>query len=116
MPVGLYMDVHVPRGITNSLRIRGVDVVTAQEDGADRMTDAELLSRATVLGRALFTYDDDLIVEAVRRQQAGAAFAGVAYAHPLRISIGACVRDLELIARAAEPSELEGRMEYLPLG
>ena len=32
MAVGLMMDVHVRRQITLALRLRGVDVLTAQED------------------------------------------------------------------------------------
>lgn len=61
MPLGLYMDVHVPRSVTNGLRRRGVDVLTAQEDGAAEFTDPQLLDRATELGRAFYTQDDDLL-------------------------------------------------------
>ncbi len=42
-------------------------------------------------------------------------FAGVVYAHQLHVSIGTCVRDLELIARVADPEDLADRVEYLPL-
>jgi len=35
--VKLYMDVHVRRAITVGLRLRGVDALTAQEDGAARL-------------------------------------------------------------------------------
>lgn len=39
MAVGLYMDVHVPEAISEQLRRRGVDVVTAIDDGyRDRRT------------------------------------------------------------------------------
>jgi len=31
------------------------------------------------------------------------------------VTIGDCIRDLELISKAAEPSELESRVEFLPL-
>ena len=47
------MDVHVPRAITEGLRLRGVDVLTAQEDRTARLTDAELLDRAAALDRVL---------------------------------------------------------------
>jgi len=40
------MDVQVPRAITEGLRVRGVDVLTAQDDGAGRFDDAALLDRA----------------------------------------------------------------------
>jgi hypothetical protein len=43
------------------------------------------------------------------------SFVGVVYAHQLRITIGRCVQDLELIAKASEPEELANRVEYLPL-
>jgi predicted nucleotidyltransferase len=103
------MDDNVPAAITTGLRIRGVDVLTALEDGHHTMPDAQLVDRAHVLGRVLFTRDDDLIAEAVQRQQQGTPFHGVIYAHQLRVSIGAAVRDLELIAKAAEPEDLSTR-------
>jgi len=89
--------------------------MTAYEDGASLFDDAQLLDRAHALGRVLFTQDDDLLAEANRRQKQGAVFGGVIYAHQLRASIGACIRDLELIAKAAEPEELLNWVEYLPL-
>lgn len=57
------MDVHVRRAVTGGLRLRQVDVLTAQEDGASALPDAALLSRAQALGRVLFTQDFDLLVE-----------------------------------------------------
>jgi len=57
MPVPLYMDVHVPQPITDQLRHRGVDVLTAIEDGARELADAELLQHAGELGRVIFTQD-----------------------------------------------------------
>lgn len=115
MSLKLYMDVHVPRSITVGLRLQGVDVLTAQEDGAARLPDPELLDRATELGRVLFTQDDDLLREATRRQAAGEPFAGIVYAHQLKVTIGRCVQDLALIAEAGEPVDLANTVEYLPL-
>lgn|SRR6185503_9311232 len=79
MSVRLYMDVHVRRSVTNGLRLRGIDVLTAQEDGAGEVDDADLLDRAAELGRVLFTQDEDLLVEAKRRQESDQPFAGVIY-------------------------------------
>jgi hypothetical protein len=113
--VALYMDVHVPAPITRSLARRGVDVKTAQEDGTTELEDDRLLDRATSLNRVLFTRDADLLAEANRRQQAGRPFAGVVYAHQLRVTIGRCVNDLEIICKAGEPGDLQDRVEHLPL-
>lgn len=115
MTVAFYMDVHVPRAITSGLRMRGVDVLTAQEDGYRTASDDRLLERATALQRVLFSQDEDLLAEAKQRQVEGVAFSGVVYAHQLEITIGRCVQDLELIALAAASVEIADRVEYLPL-
>jgi hypothetical protein len=113
--IALYMDHHVPRAISVGLRLRGVDVITAYEDGAADLEDADLLNRAFELRRLLFTQDDDLLIEAHGRQQEGHPFAGVVYAHQLRVSIGKCIQDLEIIAKAGEPEDLRNQVQFLPL-
>lgn len=110
----LCMDHHVPSPITAGLRQRGVDVLTAEEDGAAALDDDSLLDRATALGRVLFTRDKDLLAIAHLCQQSGREFAGVAYAHQLRASIGEVIRDLELLAKVFEPDDMRNRVEYLP--
>jgi len=115
MTVALYMDEHVHRSITTSLRLRKVDVLTAQDDGRRHVPDNVLLDRATELQRVLFSQDEDLLVEANHRQRAAIRFAGVVYAHQLHVSIGTCVSELELIAKVADPEDLADRVEYLPL-
>jgi hypothetical protein len=115
MALALYMDHNVPRAITVGLRLRGVDVLTAFEDGTSSTGDPELLDRAEELGRVLFTRDDDLLAEAVRRQRDGVRFQGVVYAHQLRVSIGACIEDLEIIAGAGETEDLLNSIVFLPL-
>jgi len=109
------MDHHVPRVITQGLRTRGVDVLTAYEDGADRLSDSDLLNRAAQLGRLLFTQDYDFLAETARRQQAGVPFAGVIYAHQTHVNISACIRDLEIITKTCDPEDMVNQVEYLPL-
>ena len=57
MPVQLYLDVHIDKAIHDQLRLRGVDVLRAQDDGAAELSDDELLARSSSLGRLLFTHD-----------------------------------------------------------
>jgi len=49
MPLPFYFDQHVPAAIGRALRLRGVEVLTAYEDGSDRLEDEPLLLRATAL-------------------------------------------------------------------
>jgi predicted nuclease of predicted toxin-antitoxin system len=109
------MDEHVPAPITEGLRLRGVDVITVQEDGFEGKDDDVVLERASSLHRVVFTMDEDFFREASKVLRAGAHFAGVIYAHQLSVTIGQCVRDLELIGHAGEPEDLADRIEVLPL-
>ena len=113
--MALYTDVHVPRPITRGLRRRGVDVLTAQEDGTRRWDDGALLDRAKELARVLFSQDEDLLIEAANRQRNGIFFRGVIFAPQLGLSIGQCIDDLELLAKAGEPADFEDAVQYLPL-
>jgi len=84
--------VHLPRAVTTALRLRGIDVLTAQEDASDTLDDALLLLRATFLGRVLVSQDDDLLRERHRMQREGLEFAGIIYAHQLIVSVGSVER------------------------
>jgi hypothetical protein len=92
-----------------------VDVLTAQEDGAGEFSDSDLLDRATVLGRVLFSQDEDLLGEAAQRQRSGRSFAGVVCAHQRKVTIGQCISDLEILAQAGKPDDFVNQVEYLPL-
>jgi predicted nuclease of predicted toxin-antitoxin system len=109
------MSIFDRRSITEGLRRLGIDVLTAQEDGCAEVSDPDLLDRATLLGRILFSMDNDLLTEATRRQKINLSFAGVVYAHQLQITIGQAVRDLSLIAEVYDPADLANRVEFLPL-
>ena len=115
MALPFFLDQHVPRAIALGLRLRGVDVVTAAEVGAAELDDSALMDRASELGRILVTFDDDLLAEANRRQQGNLAFSGLVFAHPLRVPIGVCVRDLELIAKSGAPDAVRDSVLFLPL-
>lgn len=109
------MDVHVPRAVSTALRLRNIDVLTAQQDGTAAWDDAALLARASALGRVLVSQDGDLLREGARFQREGVPFAGVAYSHQQLISIGQLIEDLHLIASASEAEEWTGRIVHLPL-
>ena len=42
-------------------------------------------------------------------------FTGVIYAYQLFVSVGDCVRDLEIIAKAGKLEDFANRVQYLPL-
>lgn len=115
MSIPLYMDVHVRRALTDALRLRSVDLLTAQEDGTAEYTDVQLLDCTAVLRRALFTHDQDFLREGAARLRRSQFFAGILYAHQVEMTIGQCLESLEMIAKAGEPDDVANRIIYLPL-
>jgi hypothetical protein len=111
----LYLDVHVPAALAEQLRRRGVDVLTAQEDGAAELDGADLLDRSAELCRLLFTQDMRLAGLAEDWQYTDRKFAGLVLCHPLRGSVGQYVRDLDFIAKNTCQSEWIGQLEQLPI-
>jgi hypothetical protein len=114
MVVGVYMDVHTPSAITNGLRLRGVDVLTAQEDRTTTISDSRLLDRATELNRILYSQDADLLRVARERLAKGIKFSGVVFSRQLNSPVGQCIGDLELIAKTLDPADLNGQVEFIP--
>lgn len=115
MALAYYFDVHIPRAIKNGLLLRGIDVLTSQEDGTSLLPDFELLRRATEQNRVMVSFDDDLLSIAANLVSRGDEFNGLVYAHPMRITVGKCVKDLELIALSLLPDEMKNQIIFLPL-
>lgn len=109
------MDENVHGAITNGLRRRAIDGLTVQEDNRSGISDPEVLDRSTELSRVLFSQDDDLLAEAKTRQLNTVFFAGVVFANQSRVSIGTCIRDLEMIATLGELDEFANCVQFLPL-
>ena len=108
------MDVQIPSAISIGLRIRDVQVITAQEDGAARLADPDLLTRATALRMLLYTHDDDFLKEAHSRIANNEPFCGVIFSQHLNSPTGRCIDDLEIIAKTLETTDLIGRVEFIP--
>lgn len=115
MQVALYLDVHVPQAIAEQLERRGIDALTAYQDGNIELPDDELLDRSTQLQRVLVTFDVRFKAMAEDWQRTGREFGGLIYAHPLHTSLGRLVQDLELFCKATELHEWINAVERLPL-
>jgi hypothetical protein len=115
MPAPLFADVHVPGPVILQLRLRGVDISAATEEGHERKSDEELLTIATRAGRIMVTQDIGFRVLAEDWQRAGRDFAGLVFAHQRRVSFGEMISDLELIAKGTDSDFWRNRIEQLPL-
>jgi hypothetical protein len=114
MSIALYMDVDVHQAITEQLRRRGINVLTAFEDKTTELPGDRLLVRVTELKRVLFTQDIRFRVLAETRQVEAKQSSGLIFGDQLGGTIGQFVIDLELIANASEPDEWINTVEYIP--
>ena len=114
MAIKFLTDVHIDPAIVDQLRGRGVDVLTAVEDGSRELKDDDLLDRAGVLGRVVFTHDIRFKAMAEDWPRVGRAFGGLVFGNHRGGSIGQSVADLELIAFATESDEWTNRIDPLP--
>lgn len=116
MAVPLYLDVHIARAIAEQLRVRGVDVLTAIEDGQSTTKDEQLLERCYAVHRRLiFTHDIRFRVLAEQWQAEQRDFAGMLFGPHLSGTIGHWVEDLEFIAKNFDPEEWVNQIAFLPL-
>lgn len=115
MKVAYYFDHNVVRSITEACRSRGLNVLTAMEDGMHQQSDLEIVARATELGRAVFTQDADFIGIASVFLREQKPFAGVVFGHQRAVSIGKAISDLETIVEVLTSEELINQLIRLPL-
>lgn len=106
--IRFYMDEHVPSAVTKGLRVRGVDVLTAQDVSMLEIEDHNHLAFAVEQNRVTFTQDADFL----RLHAKGVDHAGIVYV-PQQTPIGYIVRGLMLIYQVLEPEEMQNHVEFL---
>lgn len=104
-----HLDEHVDPAIASGLRRRGIDVTTTIEAGLGGADDVDHLAFALAAGRVIVTHDDDYLTLHAQ----GVRHAGIAYCHQHARSIGQILCTLTLMWQVLEPSEMEGRVQYL---
>jgi hypothetical protein len=81
--LSLYMDVHIPRAITEGLRLRGVDILTASWTRDADVFVAPDEDNVARLRRALKSvFDDDPNVDEITAADLGGDYPAVEYTPP----------------------------------
>lgn len=108
MALKFYMDVHVKSAVTNGLRQRGVDVLTAQEAGMRLAEDDEHIEFALAQGRVIFTNDADFL----RLHARGMHHAGIVYC-PQTDAIGEMIQGLMLVYELLDEGQMTDHVEFI---
>jgi predicted nuclease of predicted toxin-antitoxin system len=108
MAIRFYCDEHIHPAITNALRRRGVDILTAQEADMLGVPDEKHLQYATSQERVILTQDADFL----RIHKTGTPHHGIVYA-PQSTPTGEMIQGLILIYQVLTEEEMKNRVEYI---
>jgi Domain of unknown function (DUF5615) len=104
----------MPDVVINGLRLRGIDVVSANTESMRGRSDDEQLDFATRNLRAIFTHNiRDFRRLHTIRTAAGIDHSGIVMVQKRRYHPGELVLRLERLARARTPIQLVNALEYL---
>jgi predicted nuclease of predicted toxin-antitoxin system len=107
--VKFYLDEHIPKGVVEGLRRRGLDVLTVQEAGRSGDSDEKQLAFAAREGRVLVTFDDDFL----RLDATGVTHLGIVFSQTGRHTVGELIESLMLIANVINPGEMKNHIEFI---
>lgn len=106
----IYADENIERSIIEGLRRRGIEVISAIELGYAGKPDAFHIRKASEIKAVILTHDTDFLRLA---GSSGVSHRGIIFAHPKDISIGQCIRGVELITSILTNKEMENHIEFL---
>ena len=112
MAISYYFDAPVHRAMKIGLQLRGVDVLTAQEDNRSSAIDEIILSRSVQLNRPLVTTDHDFLVLAKNCIENSEDFPGIFFLSP-KVSIGYAVEELEVYAKIGELEDFANQVIFV---
>ncbi len=95
----LIADEHVERALVSGLRLKDVDVVTAQECGLTGFDDEDLLAFATADGRIVITNDKDFPAIHAAWLAASRPHGGIIYWRQTKYSVGHAIRRIVAVMK-----------------
>lgn len=106
----IYADENIERSIVDGLRRRNIEIVSARELGYLNKPDEFHLRKALELNAVVLTHDTDFLRMA---SSPNIKHNGIIFSHSKNVSIGQCIREVELIVNVLTDKEMENHIEFL---
>jgi len=106
----IYADENIERSIIEGLIRRGINVISVVESGYIGKPDIFHINKAKELKAVILTHDIDFLKIATNPN---ITHGGIIFAHPKNISIGQCIRGVELITTLLTEKDMENHIEFL---
>lgn len=111
--IKIYTDEDVDVAVAEGLKRRGVKAWSARDAGNLGLTDKEQPQYVFRNKAAIFTHDDDFPIVADDWARKGQEHAGIIYVQRQKLSVGECIRRLELIVDILDAEEMKNHIEFL---
>lgn len=105
----IYADENIERSIIEGLRRRKIEVLSAKELGYLSKPDEFHIKKAAELKAVILTHDADFL----RMANSSGNHLGIIFSHSKDISIGQCIRGVELIANILTDENMKNHIEFL---
>tara|TARA_B100000959_G_scaffold280373_1_gene342064 strand:+ start:1398 stop:1724 length:327 start_codon:yes stop_codon:yes gene_type:complete len=106
----VYADENIEQSIIEGLRRRKIEIISARELGYVGKSDAFHVKKATDLNAVVLTHDVDFLKIASKPD---IRHCGIIFSHSKDISIGQCIRGIELISNILTEKEMKNHIEFL---
>ena len=107
------LDEHIVRGLRH--RLEDLDIVGVREVGLASTPDPDILEWAARERRVLVSHDASTMTAAAYSRVARAEFMPGVIIIPQWLNVGTAIEDLVLVVECCDSSDLEGRVQFLPL-
>ncbi len=109
----IYCDENVEAAIIKGLRRRNIEVISVRELGNFGKSDEFHLELAKNKNAVILTHDSDFLKLAHSWNIEKKEHKGIIFAHPQHISIGGCVRKIELLTTFISIEDMKNHIEFL---
>ena len=106
----IYADENIECSIIDGLRRRKIEVVSAIELGYIGKSDEFHLKKASEINAVILTHDSDFLRMAIKQK---IYHKGIIFSHQKDVSIGQCIRGVELIVSILTDKDMENHVEFL---
>jgi predicted nuclease of predicted toxin-antitoxin system len=106
----IYADENIESAIIEGLRRRKIDVISAVELRYRGKPDEFHLMKAAEREAVVLTHDVDFLIMA---NVPGLKHRGIIFAHSKEVSIGECIRGVELITSVLADQDMKNHIEFL---
>ncbi len=111
--IALYSDESVDRRVVQGLRRRGVDVLTADDEGMLGASDEDQMRHAVESSRVLLTSDVDHLVLAHHWSEKGKPHGGIVFLHQRALSVGRAIFGIDAMLRAVPDEAFANTVRFV---